>query len=193
MAFETATKTSRFTKRLVLNSDYPFLKALSASEAQPRKGEKNTILKDYIGDEYELSKVFSQQLTLDVMFGQYDRFSGGNIIIEKDEEGVAHFISSDNGGADVVVSKSISEKVARMFSRYDRNLIAVMKDLNHFLKGGKPEFYGYTSPQTFVVDLGLYYRFTPERYVKALIENTDALLNAVNENHKKYGEQIYFQ
>jgi hypothetical protein len=193
MAFETATKTSRFSKRLVLNSDYPFLKALSASEAQPRKGEKNTILKDYVGDEYELSKVFSQQLTIDVVFGQYDRFSGGNIVIEKDQEGVAHFISSDNGGADVVVSKPIAEKVARMFSRYDRNIIAVIKDLNQFLKGEKPEFYGYTSPQTFVVDLGLYYRFTPERYVKALIENTDALLNAVNENQKKYGEQIYFQ
>ena len=191
--FENSVKTSRLTKKLVLNTDFPFLKALSASEAQPRKGEKNTIMKDYIGDEYELSKQFSHQLTLDVVFGQYDRFSGGNVVIEKDEAGVAHFVSSDNGGADVVVSKAIAEKVARMFSRYDKNVIAVIKDMNQFLKGEKPEFLGYTSPQTFVVDLGLYYRFSAERYVKALIENTDVLLNAVNENQKKFGDKIFFE
>ncbi len=69
---------------------------------------------------------------------------------------------------------------------------ATTQDMNQFLKGEKTEFYGYTSPQTFVVELGLYYRFSPERYVKALIENTDILLNAVNENHKKSGEKIYF-
>ncbi|NOT80205.1 MAG: hypothetical protein HOP07_14520 [Bacteriovoracaceae bacterium] len=106
--------------------------------------------------------------------------------------GVAHIVSTDNGGADVVDSKAIAEKVSRMFSRYDKNVISVIRDMNQFLKGEKTEFYGYTSPQTFVVELGLYYRFSPERYVKALIENTDILLNAVNENHKKSGEKIYF-
>ncbi|NOT80202.1 MAG: hypothetical protein HOP07_14505 [Bacteriovoracaceae bacterium] len=86
--FESAVMTARFSKKLILNNKYPFLKALSANEAQPRKGEKNTILKDYIGDEFELSKEFSNQLILDVIFGQYDRFSGGNVVISKDEAGV---------------------------------------------------------------------------------------------------------
>ena len=59
-------------------------------------------------------------MTLDVIFRQWDRYSGGNVVIAKDDAGVAHCYATDNGGADV--SSRLDRNIG-LFSRYDGRTI----------------------------------------------------------------------
>ena len=190
--FENLLKTTKFPKRRFLNPEYSFVKAIQANEPQPISGKKVIVIKNYEGDEKELSRELSIQLTLDVVFGQYDRFSGGNVVIEKDDNNMTHFISSDNGGADIIASSEIAERTAVLFSRYDKDIILKLRALESFLKGETQEFYGYTDPLVFIKELGLYFIYSPERYKQALINNFHELFEAVDANLKNHGEKIYF-
>jgi len=88
-------------------------------------------------------------MTLDVIFRQWDRYSGGNVVIAKDDAGVAHCYATDNGGADV--SSRLDRNIG-LFSRYDRRTIDGLKALSGFLKNPASGFLGYTDAETFVVE-----------------------------------------
>lgn len=190
---EEIIKTGWFHSNGTLKSTHPISKFIQANKPQPKAGDRITLKNGYVGDAAELSREFSIMLTLDSIFGQYDRFSGGNVVIEKDENNNAHFFGSDNGGAEVVDSTTAVKQNIKLFSRYDKKIVEELKKIQSFLNGNTSEYLGYTNPENFILDLGLYYRKTPKEYLSALRNNFNLVLNAVHENEEKYGESVYFQ
>lgn len=178
---------------LSFNSAHPVMKFLQAENIQPKKGDTIKLKESYIGDALQLSREFSIILTIDVVFGQYDRLSGGNVVIVKDENQVAHFYATDNGGAYVIGSIPNAKKTVNAFGRFDKKTIQKLRELNTFLQDPTQGFLGYTDAQKFVVDLGLYFERSPERYIAGLKDNLNILLSKVNESETKFGAQAYFE
>ena len=176
-----------------LNLNHPVMKLLQAGNSQPKKGDTILMRTDYSGDALTLAREFSIILTIDAVFGQYDRYSGGNIVLMKDENNSAHFYVTDNGGAEIVDSVPMTKKIVKTFSRYDKKSITKIREMYAFLQNPALGFLGYTDANKFVVDLGLYFDISPERYVKALIDNTAVLLQKVKESEAAYGAQAYFE
>lgn len=177
-------------------SNHPIIALLQASNAQPTKGKALTLKSGWIGDEFELAREYSIIMTLDSVFQQWDRYSGGNVVIQKDKEGHAHFYATDNGGADLGSKTSWEERNLGWFSRYDRDSVAKLREIRDFLK--EPTkfadgYLGYTDPKAFVTDLGLYFEMTPEVYVERLRRNLDLFLVKVDAVVGKYGEKAYLE
>ena len=193
ISYDEMTKTGWFSSVPSLKSNHPVTKFIQASKDQPVKGDVITLKGDYQGDAFELAREFSIYLTFDSVFGQYDRFTGGNIVIEKDALGKAHFIGSDNGGSYIFASTSNVKNNLKLFSRYDRKVINKIRELYKFLQNPSTPFLGYTDPKKFVVDMGMYFLNSPEKYVSALKDNIGLLLQQVNDNESRYGNDAYFQ
>lgn len=191
-SYEAMTKITRFSRNGTLISKHPIVDFIQAKNPLPQNGKKLTLMTGYMGDEYELSREFSIILIFDSVFGQYDRFSGGNIVLEKDDNGDAHFVATDNGGAYIVNSIQSVKSTLELFSRYDKNVIDKIRELNNFLKNPSVPYLGYTDPEKLIVDMGMYTQNKPASYLKALIINIEALLKKVSENEKRYGSGIYF-
>lgn len=175
-----------------INYKHPILKFIQASNEQPKKGDRIILKRDFEGDAFTLAREFSILLTLDTVFGQYDRFSGGNIIVRKDELNNSHFYATDNGGADIVDSSKMALEMTQKFSRFDKDIILKLKELNNFLNNPSIGYLGYSNTEAFIADLGLYFQYTPERYLNGLKKNLEILLHHVEESEEKYGEKIYF-
>lgn len=188
---EDMVGTSWLNRDKILKT-HTVLKFLQAKNKQPSPLEKIALLAGYTGNALDLAREFSIILTLDVVFGQYDRFSGGNVVIMKDEKGLAHFYATDNGGSDVVNSVRHAQVTTEIFNRFDRKVILKLKELYQFLNDPSVGFLGYTNAETFVVDLGLYFNNSPAKYVAALKTNLAVLLQHVHESEEKYGNEIYF-
>lgn len=171
---------------------HPVIYFLQASSPKPQAG-KDLVLKKgrYIGDEAELVREYSVQMIMDVIFQQWDRYSGGNIVIDKGEDGRAHFYSTDNGGADISGSTGWVTRNLGWFSRYDRKTIVKLEEILAFLKNPAKGYLGYTSAEEFVVDLGLYAEISPKSYVERLIRNMDLLMKSVEQNRAKYGDMAF--
>lgn len=176
-----------------INSKLPVVKFIQAGNAQPKTGDPITLKTGYTGDALQLAREFSIMLTIDVVFGQYDRLSGGNIVITKDENQIAHFYATDNGGAYVVDSIPNAKKTASMFNRYDKKTIQKLRELNAFLQDPSKGFLGYTDAEKFVIDLGLYFERSPKRYINALKDNLAILLTRVKESESRHGTGAYFE
>jgi hypothetical protein len=191
--YDEMLKTSWFKSESVLKTNHPIAKLIVASNPQPTKGAMMTLKSGYTGDAYVLAKEFSTLLVFDAVFGQYDRFSGGNIVIEKDESGNAHFVGSDNGGAEIVDSGASVKKNLSYISRYDKKVISKLREIHAFLENPAKGFLGYTDRETFVVDLGLYFLKSPALYAEALENNIEKLLSKVHEDEERFGNGIYFE
>ena len=193
IGYDDIIKPTTFFNRLGgMKANHPLAKLIQAKNSQPSKEKQLELKTKYSNTEFQLAKEFSILLTFDAIFGQYDRFSGGNVVIELDDENKAHLLASDNGGAEVTDSLPNAKANSKIFSRYDKNLIEKLKILNRFLKGDIPTFLNYNNPEEFVVDLGLYFLKSPADYVKALRANLSHFLNVVHENEERYGQNIYF-
>lgn len=175
-----------------LNYKHPILKLIQAQNEQPKIGDRILLRKDFEGDAVTLAREFSIILTLDTVFGQYDRFSGGNIVLSRDEMNNAHFYATDNGGAEIVDSVASAKDMTERFSRFDRTVILKLKELNNFLNNPASGYLGYTSAEAFIFDLGLYFRYPPERYLDGLKKNLAVLLHHVHESEERFGDKIYF-
>ena len=169
-------------------SSNPVIKSLQVENAQPQSGVTLDLGHGYKGDAIQLAREFSVIMTLDVIFRQWDRYSGGNVVIAKDDAGVAHYYATDNGGADV--SSRLDRNIG-LFSRYDRRTIDGLKALSAFLKNPATGFLGYTDAETFVVDLGLYRQHPPADYVDRLKSNLDFLLQHVSGAEARHGANAY--
>lgn len=176
-----------------LNPNHAVMKFLQAGNPQPKKGDTILMHPNYTGDALTLAREFSTILTIDAVFGQYDRFSGGNIVLMKDENNSTHFYATDNGGADIVNSVAATKITLRSVSRFDKKVILKIKEMYAFLHNPAVGFLGYTDANKFIIDLGLYFDHKPERYVKALKDNTAVLLQKVSESEVVYGEKAYFE
>lgn len=175
------------------NRNHPIIQMIQASSPQPRKGSSLQLSRRYIGDEYELAQEFSILLTFDATFGQWDRFSGGNVVMRLDATGRAHFYSTDNGGADFSSTSQRVEKTLSYFSRFDRATIESLKLLYRFLEAPQTGYLGYTDARAFVKDLGLYFELSPDTYITRLKRNIGLVLARANAAETKYGSAAYFE
>ncbi len=111
--------------------------------------------------------------------------------ILKDSEDKAHFYSTDNGGANLSKTTGWADRNLSWFSRYDRNVTAKLREIYDFLENPSCGFLGYTTAETFVVDLGLYFEIAPATYAERLRQNLKLLLDQVAKNEAKYGDKAY--
>lgn len=122
----------------------------------------------------ELSKIF----VLDMLCGQYDRFSGGNLEGAVDAAGRMHFIARDNGGASLVPGSGQAEQYFELLSRFDRAQIRLVRKLDLELARDSAD-----------VAARLRLRSNPETF----IGRVNALLAHVDRQVRQYGEaRVYF-
>jgi hypothetical protein len=165
--------------------------SLQVDNPQPKGGVTFELCHGYTGDALQLAREFSVIMSLDAIFRQWDRYSGGNVVIAKDDAGVAHFYATDNGGADVSSEQSRLERNIGLFSRYDHRVIDGLKAVLAFLKNPASGFLGYTDAEAFVVDLGLYRQHPAADYVERLKGNLDFFLQHVTGVENKHGADAY--
>lgn len=169
-------------------STNPVVRALQVDSPEPQNGATLDLGHGYKGDALQLTRELSVVMTLDVIFRQWDRYSGGNVVVAKDDAGAAHFYTTDNGGADV---SGRLERNLGLFSRYDRHAIEGLKAIDAFLKNPASGYLGYTDAEAFVVDLGLYRLHSPADYVARLRSNLDVLLAHVAAVESRHGATTY--
>jgi hypothetical protein len=137
----------------------------------------------------ELARAWSILMTFDAIFGQTDRYSGGNVSVVVDKDSSTFSLrSTDNGGAKVDLIKQNFE----WFSRYDRRTISTIETMNDFLINKSETFFGYTDAKKFVTDLGLYLKLVPGEYVDRLSKNCNSFLTVVRANKARYREDAVF-
>ncbi len=173
-------------------SSHPVIASIQAGNPKPQAGTQVTLKKGYVGDALELAREYSVIMTLDAIFGQWDRYSGGNVVIMKDKDGHAHFYATDNGGADVNKGTSWNEHNLAWFSRYDRKVVGRVKELYAFLNNPASGYLGYTSAERFLVDLGLYTQLDPGTYVERMKRNLKLFLDRVAAVEAQRGSAAYF-
>jgi hypothetical protein len=167
------------------------IRSLQVENPQPKSGVTLDLGHGYQGDALQLASEYSVIMSMDGIFRQWDRYSGGNVVIAKDNSGVAHFYATDNGGADVSTKQSLLERNIGLFSRYDHRTIDGLKGLSAFLKNPASGFLSYTDADAFVVDLGLYRQHLAADYVKRLKSNLDFFLQHVSGVENKHGADAY--
>jgi hypothetical protein len=84
--------------------------------------------------ELELARSFSKIMVLDMLCGQYDRWSGGNVEATWDKDGTnLRFFARDNGGAGMAGTGS-TKRYLDIVTRFDRDQISRLKLLQAALK-----------------------------------------------------------
>ena len=168
------------------NMDDPIMRLVQADQPMPAGDVTIKINKKiYKASAVDTGRAWSNLLVLDVIFGQWDRFSQGNVTIVTQDDTFALF-STDNGGADF--GQTWPERNVGWFSRYDTNTVARLKQLSAFLEGQENEFGGYTNPKALVVDLGLYQEDSPANYVKKLSRTCKLMLATMQKSISSHGE-----
>jgi hypothetical protein len=129
--------------------------------------------------ELELAREFSKILVLDILCGEWDRWSGGNIEATIDPAtGRLAFFDRDNGGASLTGVGNI-DATLRVVSRFDRGQIKRVERLLEILKGSNAK----------QLTAALEFKANP----KSLVARATALLNQVQTLIGQYGEdQVYF-
>lgn len=157
-------------------------KIMNLEEFYPEEGQVN------LSTEMDLAKELSQILVLDMLMGQWDRFSGGNIearFDESDEDpsiGKLHFLARDNGGAslsDPFLAAPDFPIYLTLVTRFDRGQIKRIELLDQLLESD-PELVREILQMKSSVDL--------------LQQRVKLVLAHVNEQVRKYGEdRAYFK
>lgn len=130
----------------VLNPNHPIAKFINAKEAMPSANKQMHLgvefkIKDdnYIkaqNTELELAKQFSKIMVLDMLVGQWDRFSGGNIeAVYSKKKNTVSFMAIDNGGASMI--GPTQPFYFNYVTRFDTNQIERVKKLIELLKADK--------------------------------------------------------
>lgn len=171
--------------------DHAIIRALQATNPKPDKGIDLELMKGYKGNFLQLVREYSVLMTFDAIFQQWDRYSGGNVVVVRDESGSAHFYATDNGGAEIGRTTSWVTRNLDYFSRYDREVIARLRELLSFLENPATGFLGYADVRRFVVDLGLYGGMAPDLYAERLSRNLRMVLDRVGENERKHGANAF--
>jgi len=161
---------------------------LRASQPMPR-ADKIVAYKEHYRDQLAIARELSIALTLDVVLGQWDRYSGGNFTVQlRNNNNVKEFgvYFTDNGGA-TITSQSAAKKSATHFERYDRSAIATLASLQQFLEGKLETFLGFVDRSLFLQTLGI-----TAAEGKGLSANIGILNQAVATNRQKYGDANVF-
>ena len=180
-----------------LNANHRFAKLLQADGPSP-KTELVTI-QGVIPDKPEypkplemeivLAKQLSNIFAIDMLTGQWDRFSGGNIEAYAHKDGRLQFVSRDNGGSHLLWGWNWFNKYRGWLTRFDMEVIDKLKELNAFLNESKPNFGDFSSPDEFRKLVG----FSSERSFKAFKEKLDVFINDhVKVCEDRFGSACYF-
>jgi hypothetical protein len=124
-----------------LNPSSPFAQWIRSDGPQPSEKlvTRTAGKKSGIATERALARELSTHLLIDALLGQWDRFSGGNLQIYVSSAGELHFALFDNGGT--WGGASYTQKTLRQVSRFDREAVARLREMQSFL-AGRGEFYG---------------------------------------------------
>jgi len=126
--------------------------------------------------ELELSRQFSKIMVLDILTGQWDRFSGGNIeAVYKEKKDVVQFLAIDNGGASMKGAAKLLYWEA--VTRFDKDQIDRVQHLLALLK---------SDPQGTSAGLGLISQ------PASLIARCEKLLDHVAAQVKAHGAEKAF-
>lgn len=149
-------------------------KEISLTGKKTRSGIRPT------NTELALAREFSQIMVLDILTGQYDRWSGGNVeAVFRESTGALrlHFIARDNGGAGMVGTAAM-KRYFGIVSRFDRAQIRLVNQLVENLRG---------NPAEVARVLGM------RSNTKSLLARANALLAHVASLEGQYGEnRVYF-
>lgn len=116
-----------------LRQDQPIARMLHAEgpmpspESQMDLGSRRRNGAHPRNDELTLARELSKIMVLDVLCGQFDRFSGGNLEGTVDSAGKLHFIARDNGGAGMVPGSGTTGQYFEIVSRFDRAQIELVR------------------------------------------------------------------
>jgi hypothetical protein len=97
--------------------------------------------------ELELARELSSIFVMDVLLGQRDRFSGGNlqaIVVTAGGQARVRFVAYDNGDALDSDDPASRKAYLAMVSRFDRALVQRLLALNDFLGGRTSTFQDFT-------------------------------------------------
>src|SRR5262245_52187405 len=103
-----------------INSADPIARFIRADGPVPSASSRMSLrgIKGGSESELELARQFSQIMVLDILTGQWDRWSGGNVEGATDGTRV-HFVARDNGGASMNGPGAFA-KYSRIVTRFDR-------------------------------------------------------------------------
>ncbi|MGZ3723682.1 MAG: hypothetical protein ACXVA9_12155, partial [Bdellovibrionales bacterium] len=168
-----------------INSNHPIAQFIQARGPMPSatrtmslKGVHTKDGKIPVATELELAREFSQIMVLDILCGQWDRWSGGNVEATYSlETGHLYFFARDNGGASMSGTNGM-QKYFGIVNRFDKTQIQRVEHLIELLKG--------PNAASLVSALGL--RSDP----KSLLTRASALVAHVHDVQSQSGEAVYF-
>src|SRR5262245_54699044 len=116
-----------------INSANPIARFIRADGPLPSASRRMSLrgIKGGSESELELARQFSQVMVLDILTGQWDRWSGGNVEATTDGSRV-YFVARDNGGASMTGPGSFA-KYSRIVTRFDRAQMERVDRLVHLL------------------------------------------------------------
>lgn len=145
----------------------------------PQPGESETVLAR------QLSTIF----LMDMLTGQWDRFSGGNIEAYAHKDGRLQFVSRDNGGADFDSGWKWFGRYAKWVTRFDRSFVSQLQQLHNFLSGCSDAYNGFSDPAYLKKALG----FLSDRSFQAFKRRLNRLVSKHIPNaEERYSEDAYF-
>ena len=116
-----------------INSADPIARFIRADGPAPSASRRMSLrgIKGGNESELELARQFSQIMVLDILTGQWDRWSGGNVEAATDGSRV-YFVARDNGGASMGGPGTFA-KYSRIVTRFDREQIQRLERLVQLL------------------------------------------------------------
>lgn len=171
--------------------------AREISAAGPMPGDTRIALDGVVGGRpgyptptetrVELARQLSTIFVIDQLLGQWDRF-WNNLEASGDKTGRLKLVARDNGGATLDDWEGY-EAYGRWVSRFDRDLVRRLTQLNAFLKGEVKEFAGYSSPEAWRTAAGFLAPASFDTFAKKLSMLIDKRIPALV---VRYGDKAYF-
>lgn len=139
--------------------------------------------------ELVLARQLSIIFTMDMLTGQWDRFSGGNIEVYAHKDGRLQFVGRDNGGSHLLWGWNWFNKYRGWLTRFDRDLIQELHWLKAFLDGRASEYRSLPAPASFMELIG----FSSARTFRAFQEKLNVFLEEhVQVCEDRFGNDCYF-
>jgi hypothetical protein len=202
---EGALKDKFSGEKKDLNKDYYTSSGINQSKKVPQFLKQGTVKpteklmsldtkllsSEYKGVEKELAHQLFHIFIADILFGQYDRWSGSNFIVKyKPESKEVSFFAADNGGTYMIAGyttqhlKAIKEN---WFSRYYKPTMDKLVALNSFLNDKSSEFEGFKDKIEFAKALG--FKFSQMNGSDAPAKSTEHQLGVFKTNLGKLLEK----
>ena len=166
-------------------SSHAVVRALQAGNSWPSKTELLSF-KGASARTSDIAAAYGVVVMFDALFGQWDRYSGGNVTMAIDGKSF-YVYTADNGGASPSSSSWASKNISR-FSRFPREVVEGFNELEAFLEGRSDSFAGYKDPNAFVRSIGLVYDYSADSYRQQLLKNLKVIRAHVQKSVSAYGE-----